>query len=171
MHEAHRHGIVHRDLKPANILLDANDQPHITDFGLAKLLNESSAQTQSGAIMGTPSYMAPEQAQGKQKAISAVTDVYALGAVLYELLTGRPPFLARTALDTVMLVVSNEPESPRRIRASIPGDLETICLKWAWTWRMTYAASRWGSRFAPAGYRAGSGSANGPGGDPRWPFS
>jgi WD40 repeat protein/tRNA A-37 threonylcarbamoyl transferase component Bud32 len=126
---AHEAGVVHRDLKPANVLLLADGTPKITDFGLAKKLDDAAAQTASGAIMGTPSYMAPEQAEGKSKGIGPAADVYALGAVLYEVLTGRPPFRAATSLDTVLQVISEEPVPPSRLLPRLPRDLETICLK------------------------------------------
>jgi WD40 repeat protein len=128
MQAAHEAGVIHRDLKPANVLLLADGTPRVTDFGLAKKLDDAAGQTASGAIMGTPSYMAPEQAEGK-KDIGPAADVYALGAVLYELLTGRPPFKAATSLDTVLQVVSEEPVPPGRLVAKLPRDLETICLK------------------------------------------
>ena len=130
MHWAHQHDIVHRDLKPANVLLTPDGTPKIADFGLAKrLANDSPNQTQSGAILGTPNYMAPEQASGNSKAIGPAADVYALGAILYEILTGRPPFRADTPMATVMQVLSDEPSPPRSLSPDLPRDLETICLK------------------------------------------
>ena len=125
---AHRHHVVHRDLKPANVLLTEDGTPKITDFGLAKKLDEV-GQTQSGAIVGTPSYLAPEQAGAKQCPISPATDVYALGAILYECLTGRPPFKAATMMSTVLQVLTEEPVAPCQLQRGIPKDLETICLK------------------------------------------
>lgn len=128
MSEAHRMGVIHRDLKPANVLRTEDGTVKITDFGLAKLLDESDAATATGAVLGTPAYMAPEQAASERVATPAV-DIYALGAILYECLTGRPPFRAATALATVELVRSAEPIPPRRLNPAIPLDLETICLK------------------------------------------
>jgi tetratricopeptide (TPR) repeat protein len=128
MHSAHLRGIVHRDLKPANVLLTRDGVPKITDFGLAKRLEEA-GQTQSGVIMGTPAYMAPEQALGLTKQVGPAADIYALGAILYELLTGRPPFWASTTIDTLIQVQTSEPVRPRRLVPRLPRDLETICLK------------------------------------------
>ncbi len=126
---AHQRGVIHRDLKPGNILLDRNGNPRVTDFGLAKRLQADSGLTGSGQIMGTPSYMPPEQAGSHRGEVGPAADVYALGATLYALVTGRPPFQAATAMDTVLMVVSDEPVPPRRLNAGIPRDLETICLK------------------------------------------
>jgi WD40 repeat protein/tRNA A-37 threonylcarbamoyl transferase component Bud32 len=128
VHHAHCQGVVHRDLKPANILLTADGIPKITDFGLARL-GAGSEQTQSGDVLGTPSYMAPEQASGRNSAIGPATDIYALGATLYELLTGRPPFRADNPLDTLLQVMDQEPVTVRRLQPNVPSDLETICLK------------------------------------------
>src|SRR5262245_27104276 len=129
VHAAHQAGMVHRDLKPANILLTPDGTPKIVDFGLARRLEGSTGLTLSGVAMGTPCYMAPEQAQGQSRAIGPTTDVYALGAILYECLTGRPPFRAGTAAATLQQVVADEPIAPRRLNPSVPRDLETVCLK------------------------------------------
>jgi serine/threonine-protein kinase len=129
MHHAHEHNVIHRDLKPANILLAEDGTPKITDFGLAKKLDDSGLTQPGQATMGTPSYMAPEQAGGKLNAIGPGVDIYALGAILYELLTGRPPFKAATPLDTMLQVISEEPVSPRRLQPRLPRSLEAVCLK------------------------------------------
>jgi tRNA A-37 threonylcarbamoyl transferase component Bud32 len=129
IHFAHQRGTLHRDLKPQNVLIDAADQPRITDFGLAKIMKDDSRLTQSGMVMGSPSYMPPEQAAGRQGDIGPASDVYSLGAMLYELLTGRPPFRGATVLDTLREVLEAESVAPRRLLATIPPDLETICLK------------------------------------------
>jgi WD40 repeat protein len=121
--------VLHRDLKPSNILIDAEGQPHITDFGLAKRLEADSELTESGAILGTPSYMAPEQASGKRQAVTIATDVYGLGAVLYALLTGRSPFQADSLLETIEEVRQREPKPPSGINRRVDRDLQTICLK------------------------------------------
>jgi WD40 repeat protein/tRNA A-37 threonylcarbamoyl transferase component Bud32 len=133
-HFAHQNGIVHRDLKPGNILLTAAGAPKIADFGLAKLIEEDAAgnaSTASNLIQGTPCYMAPEQANpaGHGKQVGAATDIYALGAILYEMLTGQPPFRSQSPLETALQVIHAEPTPPRRFQAEVPRDLETICLK------------------------------------------
>lgn len=129
---AHGRGILHRDLKPANILIAVGSQPlvtaKITDFGLAKLADDSAGMTKAGAVIGTPAYMAPEQAQARS-IVDGRADVYALGAILYELLTGRPPFRGETDLETLQLVKDSEPVAPRQLRPKLPRDLETVCLK------------------------------------------
>jgi serine/threonine protein kinase len=130
MHFAHEQGIIHRDLKPANILMTRDRVPKISDFGLAKQLEDAeSSQTQSGTIMGTPSYMSPEQARGEVRGVGPLADLYSLGAILYELLIGRPPFVGATTMDTVLQVTKNEPIPPTRLQHEVPADLETICLK------------------------------------------
>ncbi len=129
IHYAHQRGTLHRDLKPQNILIDANGQPRITDFGLAKLTQTGSGVTQTGAVMGSPSYMPPEQAAGKQDQVGPASDVYSIGAILYELLTGRAPFRAETPLATMQQVLNGEPIRPSKLNAKTPIDLQTICLK------------------------------------------
>jgi serine/threonine-protein kinase len=124
----HSQGLIHRDLKPSNILVDSAGRPFLTDFGLARFLERESSLTQTGAIVGTPSYMAPEQAAGG-KEVGPRSDVYGLGAILYELLTGRPPFREGTPLDTLVQVMEGEPTLPRRLNPSLPRELELICLK------------------------------------------
>ena len=129
VHYAHEHGILHRDIKPGNILLDAKGEPHLTDFGLARLVESESSVTQTLDVLGTPSYMAPEQAVGNNAAISSATDVYGLGAVLYQLLTGQPPFAGGATYETIKLLLDTEPRQPRLLNPKIDRDLSTICLK------------------------------------------
>jgi TolB-like protein/predicted Zn-dependent protease/predicted Ser/Thr protein kinase len=129
VHYAHEHGIVHRDIKPGNILLDQKGEPHLTDFGLARLVETESTVTRTLELLGTPSYMAPEQAVGNNEAVSSVTDVYGLGAVLYQLLTSHPPFAGGTTYETIKLLLDTEPRQPRGLNPKIDRDLSTICLK------------------------------------------
>src|SRR5262245_14032106 len=129
VHYAHEHGILHRDIKPGNILLDKNGEPHLTDFGLARMVETESTVTRTLEVLGTPSYMAPEQAVGNNSALTAATDVYGLGAVLYQLLTGCPPFAGKTTYETIKLVLDTEPRQPRAWNPKIDRDLSTICLK------------------------------------------
>jgi serine/threonine protein kinase/Flp pilus assembly protein TadD len=126
---AHEHGILHRDIKPGNILLDAKGEPHLTDFGLARLVETESTVTRTMEVLGTPSYMAPEQAVGNNAGVTSATDIYGLGAVLYQLLTGHPPFAGGTTFETVRLVLDTEPRQPRLWNRKIDRDLATICLK------------------------------------------
>jgi eukaryotic-like serine/threonine-protein kinase len=129
VHYAHEHGILHRDIKPGNILLDANGEPHLTDFGLARLVETESSVTQTLDVLGTPSYMAPEQAVGNNATVSSATDVYGLGAVLYQLLTGQPPFAGGTTYETIKLLEDTEPRPPRLLNPKVDRDVSTICLK------------------------------------------
>src|SRR5438105_4632290 len=135
IHYAHQHGVLHRDLKPSNILIDANHEPHITDFGLAKRLPNPELATQNpeltltGQVLGSPNYIPPEQAEPERGGVSPASDVYSLGAILYHLLTGRPPFLAATIDETLRQVLTVEPIAPRLLNPGIPRDLQTICVK------------------------------------------
>ena len=129
VHYAHQRGVIHRDLKPGNILVGTGDEPFLTDFGLAKRVESSQELTLSGAVLGSPNYMPPEQAAGGSKGITTAADIYSLGAIFYELLTGRPPFAADTALATMRAVMEEEPRRPSTIQRQVDRDLETICLK------------------------------------------
>src|SRR5688500_9220666 len=129
VHHAHQHGVLHRDLKPTNVLLDRNGEPHLTDFGLAKILERDVTLTVTDAIMGTPAYMSPEQARGDPRAVTTATDVYGLGAVLYECLAGRPPFAGKTIADTLQHVLTRDVAPPSAVNAAVDRDIETICLK------------------------------------------
>src|SRR5437667_8586053 len=129
VHYAHEHGILHRDIKPGNILLDAKGDPHLTDFGLARLVETESTVTRTLEVLGTPSYMAPEQAVGNNARVTSATDIYGLGAVLYQLLTGHPPFAGGTTYETIKLLLDTEPRQPRQLNPKIDRDLSTICLK------------------------------------------
>jgi WD40 repeat protein len=129
VHYAHQRGILHRDLKPGNILIDAAGEPHVTDFGLAKRVEDDSSLTLSGEVLGTPAYMAPEQAAGKVKEMTTAADTYSLGAILYELLTGRPPFVGQTPMEALHASLHEEARAPRTFNRAVAPDLETICLK------------------------------------------
>lgn len=129
IHFAHEKGVLHRDLKPSNILIDSDGKPHVTDFGLAKRITESTGVTRSAAVLGTPSYMPPEQAAGVRGQVGAASDVYSLGAILYHMLTGRPPFQAASPVDTVLLVLEQDPVPPRIINPKADRDLEMIALR------------------------------------------
>ena len=129
VHYAHRHGILHRDLKPSNILLDAQGEPHLTDFGLARCIENATSLTQTGLILGTPSYIAPEQVLGPRCKTTTAVDIYGLGAVLYKLLTGRPPFQGETVFELLDQLVDREPDPLRECNPDIDLDLEAICLK------------------------------------------
>ena len=129
VHYAHQRGVLHRDLKPSNILLDAQGEPHVADFGLAKMLACESGFTFTSSVLGSPNYMAPEQASGRTAEVTVAADVYGLGAILYELLTGQPPFEAATPIETIRKVCDQEPVQPRQLNSAVETDLETICLK------------------------------------------
>src|SRR5512140_722834 len=129
IHYAHERGVLHRDLKPSNVLLDENDQPKVTDFGLAKRLEKDTELTLSGQVLGSPSYMAPEQAAAQRGLVGKRSDIYSLGAILYHLLTGRAPFVAATVAETLQQVQTTEPVSPTILNPHLPRDLKTICLK------------------------------------------
>jgi serine/threonine protein kinase len=129
IHYAHEHGILHRDLKPSNILIDQSGAPRVTDFGLAKQMKGDSDLTVSGQVLGSPNFMPPEQAAGKRGQVGPHSDVYALGAILFYLLTARPPFAAESMTETLQQVVNSDPPLPRLLNAAVPRDLETICRK------------------------------------------
>jgi serine/threonine-protein kinase len=129
IHYAHQQGVLHRDLKPSNILIDAQGEPHISDFGLAKQIESDTSLTRSGAVLGTPSYMPPEQAAGNRGQLGPASDVYSLGAILYQMLTGRPPFQAASPVDTVLLVLEQDPLPPRLVNPKADRDLELIALR------------------------------------------
>src|SRR6058998_2614793 len=129
VHYAHEHRILHRDIKPGNILLDRHGEPHLTDFGLARLLEQESTITRTFDVLGTPSYMSPEQAAGRVKELTAAADIYSLGAVFYQMLTGEPPFAGGTTYETIRMVLESEPRNPRTRNPKVDADLATICLK------------------------------------------
>jgi serine/threonine protein kinase len=129
IHYAHQRGVLHRDLKPSNVIIDLNGEPHVTDFGLAKRLDGASELTVCGQVLGSPNYMPPEQAERKRGELSPASDVYSLGAILYHLLTGRPPFVAETLEETLLHMLNNDPVSPHLLNSEVPRDLETICFK------------------------------------------
>jgi serine/threonine-protein kinase len=129
IHFAHQGGVLHRDLKPSNIILDESDQPHVMDFGLAKQISDAASLTKTGAVLGTPAYMAPEQAAGARGEVGPASDVYSLGVILYHMLTGRPPFQAANPVDTVLLVLEQDPIPPRVLNPKADRDLEMICLR------------------------------------------
>jgi serine/threonine protein kinase len=126
---AHSQGILHRDLKPSNVLMDVSDRPRITDFGLAWRLEGDAGATRSGTAVGTPAYMPPEQASGQNDRLSPASDVYSLGAILYELLTGQPPFRGNTPIETVRLVLEEPPAAPHRLNSAVSPELKAICMR------------------------------------------